>query len=252
MGTWAIPSTINMRGREIYSERINVSIWWRHHENGCHMILDFSILSERFITTSPRRLLLLIWFSISAWISNCIHYKVQDEINYQFPNFNGAASNFNSHYWAYDYSPRMRLKLIHVDKRDTGLEDGSLGWKYVCGFEIPHLVQQLHGIGITIFQTNQEILKKTVSGRVNEAIWWNVLTNSENKTLLSSLVLCGTRFHTAVWDCASPNPSSERICYEGYDLFRWLWLCSRNFASTLKPVSNDHLYDKIYYLWFIE
>ena len=22
--------------------------------------------------------------------------------------------------------------------------------------------------------------------------------------------------------------------------------------STVKPVSNDHLYDKIYYLWFIQ
>ena len=24
------------------------------------------------------------------------------------------------------------------------------------------------------------------------------------------------------------------------------------FPSTVKPVCNDHLYDKIYYLWFIQ
>ena len=31
-----------------------------------------------------------------------------------------------------------------------------------------------------------------------------------------------------------------------------MWLDSEFLFQTVKPVCNDHLYDKIYYLWFIQ
>ena len=63
-------------------------------------------------------------FIIPAWISNYVHYKVWDEIIYQFPNFNGCTVEFgngwviSSHiYWACDYLCILVLKLNHVSKR---------------------------------------------------------------------------------------------------------------------------------------
>ena len=71
---------------------------------------------------------------IPAWISNCIHYKVWDEITYSFPNFNGWSrwslgmeKLFHpTPYWACDYLSMLCLKLIHVSKR--GLRMGWIQW----------------------------------------------------------------------------------------------------------------------------
>ena len=70
---------------------------------------------------------------IAAWISNHTSSKVWDEINHQFPNFNGATievwdwiSNFISHYWMYEYLSILRLKLNHVSKRATVRHGGIL------------------------------------------------------------------------------------------------------------------------------
>ena len=42
--------------------------------------------------------LLLTWTLIPTWMSNCIRCKVWDEITYPFPNLNGTACNFISHF----------------------------------------------------------------------------------------------------------------------------------------------------------
>ena len=56
---------------------------------------------------------------IPAPISNCIFYKVWDEIIHPFPNFSGATvevwewiSNFIQHYWACDYLSMHKSMLI--------------------------------------------------------------------------------------------------------------------------------------------
>ena len=64
---------------------------------------------------------------IPAWISIYNHYKVWDEITYQFPIFNGAAVEvWNGYvispyalYCACDYISKLSLKLTRVNKRDT-------------------------------------------------------------------------------------------------------------------------------------
>ena len=72
------------------------------------------------------RLLTWINFIISAWINNYIHYKMQVEITYPFPNFNSATieiwewmSNFILHFMACDY-----LSML------------SNGWVKVCSISI--------------------------------------------------------------------------------------------------------------------
>ena len=37
-----------------------------------------------------------------------------------------------------------------------------------------------------------------------------------------------------------------------YNLYAKFALASSIYVNTMKPVCNDHLYDKIYYLWFIQ
>ena len=43
-----------------------------------------------------------------------MYYKVWNEINHPFPNFNDVTLEV---YWAYDYLPKLELKLIHFNKR---------------------------------------------------------------------------------------------------------------------------------------
>ena len=76
-------------------------------------------------SSSVPGLLLLTWETlIPAWISDYIHYKVQDEITCQFPNFNGGAvevwewvSDFIPYFSGMCFLSMQGFKSIHISKR---------------------------------------------------------------------------------------------------------------------------------------
>ena len=94
---WPVNSTLNWP-----VTRINISIWWRHHDLFWSFRIPFANK----------------WSLIPAWISNHIyyydemldtayhiHHNMWDEITYPFPNFNGYAvevwewiGNFTQHF----------------------------------------------------------------------------------------------------------------------------------------------------------
>ena len=47
---------------------------------------------------------------ISVWLSNCIHYKLWDELTYLFPNFNGFAVEVWE--WINHFIPQFRMDII--------------------------------------------------------------------------------------------------------------------------------------------
>ena len=74
----------------------NVSIWWRHHGSVSHPkwrhnALICGDLSALHVTTRETETSIQKQYDTNIrgpWISNCIHYKVWDEITYPFLYFN--------------------------------------------------------------------------------------------------------------------------------------------------------------------
>ena len=72
---------------------------------------------------------------VPAWISNCFHYKVWDEITYPFLNFNVTMDKkfHPTLYRACDYLSMLGLKLNHVSKRGPWWEYFFLNEMFVLG-----------------------------------------------------------------------------------------------------------------------
>ena len=68
---------------------------------------------------------------IPAGTTNCIYFKVWDEITYPFPNFNGCRYFHITLYNVCNYFSMLGLKLIHVSKRGHW---GCFQWSYIRVF----------------------------------------------------------------------------------------------------------------------
>ena len=88
--------------------------WWRIWS---YKLLSASPLCTVYIAWTwpscvPQWALLLTWINFNPSMkSNCIHYKIWDEITYPFLNFNASTV-----YWACNYLSMLGLKLIHVSR----------------------------------------------------------------------------------------------------------------------------------------
>ena len=91
----------------------------------CHRTLELNIkfhqLCPAAVTSFPVKTLWL-WFNlivlIIAWISDCICYKVRDEINFHFPNFESTTALSHT-LLVYDYSSMLGLKVIYVSEKSS-------------------------------------------------------------------------------------------------------------------------------------
>ena len=112
-----------MPARSCWHISSNDKTWFNWQVILVGLIYDWWSMNEPFASMGP-----FYWHGLTlipAWISNCIHYKVWDEINYPF-SFNGCnrwslgtdKSFHHTLHWAYDYLSILGLKLNHVSKKD--------------------------------------------------------------------------------------------------------------------------------------
>ena len=103
------------RSRFLHSFLLNPSDWLSY----LSLFLFLSCVSFSPVRSS------IYWHGLTlivAWTSNYIHYKMCDEINYPFSNFNGCNRRSlgmdkyfrTTLYWAYDYLSMPRFKLTRA------------------------------------------------------------------------------------------------------------------------------------------
>ena len=122
---------LGLTARDQFQYKVTAYKFSKPHSRGWMFVIP----NEIYCPDILKHPLLSIWrglIIIPAWIRNCIHYKIWDEITYPFSHFNGCLvevseriSNFAPYFTGpiiihscYDY-----MKLIHVNKMGPSIKD---------------------------------------------------------------------------------------------------------------------------------
>ena len=101
---------------QMASNAENVSFWWRHHEwrqswQALWQLSDFSVDKRYWGLFYQYGLTLTL-----TCISNYIHYRVWNEVNYPFPNFNGCTTEVWK--WIRNFIPHSIMDAITYPCQD--------------------------------------------------------------------------------------------------------------------------------------